>query len=395
MESNINKNRFKTIIILIVLLVLIGIILYVGQKVSGSKSTLIENNSATSVASGTGNSSGQSLIDVSSLFSSRDKEQTVDLKGAVTYTLEDNKNIEITKAGTYVIKGNASNSTIQVEVGDEDKVQIVLDGVTIENENLPCIYLVNADKLFITTAENSENKLTVSSEFTTYNGKNVDAVISAKDDIVINGNGKLIINSSDNGISCNNDIKITGGVLDITSTADAIEAKQSIAIADGNITINSEKDGLHAEDNDDDTTGFIYIGSGNININAAANAIHATTIAQVDNGEITIKAWEGIEATCVQINDGTLDIESNDDCINAGAKADSSLYYPTIEINGGILTLKVAEGDTDAIDSNGNLYVNGGEINITAQNAFDYDGECEQTGGRILSNGDVLYLTRD
>ena len=222
MESKINKNRFKTIIILIVLVALIGIILYAGQKVSSSKSSLIENNSATSVASGTGNSSGQSLIDVSNLFSTRDKEQTADLKGAVTYTLEDNKNIEITEAGTYVIKGNASNSTIQVEVGDEDKVQIVLDGVTIENDNLPCIYLVNADKLFITTAENSENQLTVSSEFTTYNGKNADAVIYAKDDIVINGTGKLIINSSDNGISCNNDLKITGGELDITSTADAI-----------------------------------------------------------------------------------------------------------------------------------------------------------------------------
>ena len=44
-------------------------------------------------------------------------------------------------------------------------------------------------------------------------------------------------------------------------------------------------------------------------------------------------------------------------------------------------------GDTDAIDSNGNLYINGGTINITANSPFDYDGTAEHKGGTIIVNG--------
>ena len=41
-------------------------------------------------------------------------------------------------------------------------------------------------------------------------------------------------------------------------------------------------------------------------------------------------------------------------------------------------------GDTDGIDSNGNLYINGGIINITAN-----DGEAKYNGGTIIVNGET------
>ena len=47
----------------------------------------------------------------------------------------------------------------------------------------------------------------------------------------------------------------------------------------------------------------------------------------------------------------------------------------------------MGQGDTDAIDSNGNLYLNGGEITITAQSPFDYDGEAKYKAGTIIVNG--------
>ena len=47
----------------------------------------------------------------------------------------------------------------------------------------------------------------------------------------------------------------------------------------------------------------------------------------------------------------------------------------------------MGRGDTDAIDSNGNIYVNGGTINITAQSPFDYDGTAKYSGGTIIVNG--------
>ena len=47
----------------------------------------------------------------------------------------------------------------------------------------------------------------------------------------------------------------------------------------------------------------------------------------------------------------------------------------------------MGQGDTDAIDSNGNLYINGGTIDITASSPFDYDGEAKYTNGTIIVNG--------
>ncbi len=47
----------------------------------------------------------------------------------------------------------------------------------------------------------------------------------------------------------------------------------------------------------------------------------------------------------------------------------------------------MGQGDTDAIDSNGDLYINGGTLNITAQSPFDYDGQANYTGGTMIVNG--------
>ena len=47
----------------------------------------------------------------------------------------------------------------------------------------------------------------------------------------------------------------------------------------------------------------------------------------------------------------------------------------------------MGQGDTDAIESNGDLVINGGTLNITAQSPFDYDGTGQLNGGTIIVNG--------
>lgn len=330
------------------------------------------------------NVSNETILSKSDIFTSRDLEQIVDTSEATNYTVSDNTNITITEEGTYVISGYADNVTIIVDATDEDKIDLVLDNLTIENASTPCIYVENADKVFISLVENSS--LIVTGSFTSDGTTNTDAVIFSKDDLVIKGTGTLVINSTDNGITSKDDLKITGGTINITSSNDALEANNAIAIADGNITINSKKDGLHAEYDEDTSKGYIYISGGNLNVTASDDAIHATTTLVIDGGTIDLNAREGLEATYVQINDGVINISASDDAINAGAKSNS--YTPTIEINGGSLTIKMGQGDTDGIDSNGNLYINGGTINITGNSPFDYDGEAKYTGGTIIVNGE-------
>lgn len=48
----------------------------------------------------------------------------------------------------------------------------------------------------------------------------------------------------------------------------------------------------------------------------------------------------------------------------------------------------MGQGDTDAVDSNGDLIINDGTITINAQSPFDYDGTVEKNGGTIIVNGE-------
>ena len=323
-------------------------------------------------------------LDTSDMFTSRDLEQEADLSEAQSFTVADGQTIEITTKGVYVITGTAKNASIIVNAGDEDKVQIVLDGVSITNDSTPCIYVKSADKVFVTTT-GTDNTLAVTGTFTADGDTNTDAVIFSKDDLVLNGTGTLTIQSSDNGITSKDDLKITGGTINITCSADALEANDSIRIADGTINIKTSKDALHAENDDDDTVGFVYICGGTLNVQSDDDAIHATTIIQIDGGELNLAAHEGLEATWIQINDGTINIEASDDAINASYK--SAKITPVAEFNGGYVTIVMGSGDTDAVDSNGNLVITGGTLDITAQSPFDYDGTCEKTGGTLIVNG--------
>ena len=323
-------------------------------------------------------------LETSDMFTSRDLEQEADLSEAQNYTISDGQTIEITSEGVYVITGTAANASIVVNAGSEDKVQIVLDGVSITNESAPCIYVKSADKVFVTTTD-SDNILAVTGTFTADGDTNTDAVIFSKDDLVLNGTGTLTIQSSNNGITSKDDLKITGGTINITCTADAIEANDSIRIADGTINIKTNKDALHAENDEDDTVGFVYICGGTLNVESDDDAVHATTVIQIDDGELNLVAHEGLEATWIQINGGTVNIEASDDGINAAYK--SAKITPAAEFNGGTVTIVMGSGDTDAVDSNANLLITGGTLNITAQSPFDYDGTAQKTGGTLIING--------
>ena len=317
-------------------------------------------------------------------FTERDLEQTADTSEAQKITVADNKIIDITDEGVYTINGSAENCTIRVNADDSAKVQLVLDGVDIENEDFTAIYVLSADKVFITTTD-SENTLTVSGQFTADGENNTDAVIYSKDDLVLNGTGTLNVTSYyGNGITCKDDMKLTGGTYNIKAALDAFEANDTISVYDGNFNITTIKNGLHCEN--DEAEGSITISDGTFTINGGSDGIQACAVLQIDGGDFNITAAEGLEATYIVINDGNITIDASDDGINA--VTNTNAYETAIVFNGGNVNVSMGQGDTDAIDSNGSIYVNGGTINITAQmSSFDYDRTAEFNGGTIIVNG--------
>ena len=349
--------------------------------------------------SGTVSEAGSQTDFSSEAFSNRDLSGEYDATDAVSISLGGSSasasseavqisgsTVTITAAGTYILSGTLENGSVIVNATKDDKVQLVLDGASIHSKSYAAIYVVQADKVFVTLAEDTVNYLSNGGSFVQLDDNDVDGVVFAKDDITLNGSGTLVVTSpAGHGIVGKDEVTITGGSYEISAAKCAIRGKDSIAVSDGTFTIKAGTDGLHAENNDDDTLGSIYIAGGSFSITAADDGIHANTILQIDGGKMSISAAEGLEATYIQINGGDISISASDDGVNAAQK--SSACRATFEMNDGTLTVVMGAGDTDGIDSNGNIIVNGGTINVTGQSSFDCDGTAQYNGGTIIVNG--------
>lgn len=355
----------------------------------------------------------------------------INTKDEVTLILD---NLDLTnQSGPAILIENAEITNIVLNENTSNKLS---DGNNSNEEYDAVIY--------------SKDDLTISGTGNLEITTNFENGIKCTDDLVI-FNGNIIVNSNTNGIIGKDSVTIKSGNITIKSGGDAIKSnndeeaeKGNITIEDANITITSQEDGIQAEQNltinggtfnittnngsstlsgktgwENTTTtsseesakaikaSNIIINNGQFTINSKDDGIHSNGNLKIENGTFTIKssddgihgdalveindgtlditASEGIEGTYVKINGGSITINAADDGINAGKK--SNEYTPTIEINGGSITIKMASGDTDGLDSNGNLYINGGTIDITGQSPFDYDGEAKYTGGKMIVNG--------
>ena len=473
-----------------------------------------------------------------------ERDFRTDYADAVPVTLADNASksdaegvsiegnvITFTKEGTYLLSGSLSDGQLVVDLtGENDKVQLVLDGADISNSSSAAIYVKNADKVFVTTASGSENSVATTGEFVQTDENNIDGAVFSKEDIVFNGEGSLTVASTDHGIVSKNDLKITSGTITVESASKALQGKDFVGIAggdidlqagtdgiasvkvavyDGEININAGDDGVNVSETEDDTEPYVLLAGGSINIESADDAIqttgdvtldgadvdivsgggsanaaehyddmmfgqmggwqgrgqggpqfggeqdargeinfdtdddetqgdgsknkgikaanvtfasgnlsvdaqddgvnadgevtvtggaynivagddgiHADSKITVEGGSLDIDAWEGLEATTILVNGGDIYISASDDGMNAAQKV--SGVTPAIEINGGDITIDMAQGDTDALDSNGSLYINGGTLNLNCQSPFDYDGEGAITGGTVYANGEQV-----
>ncbi len=391
--------------------------------ISGLNTVFGTSNLAQASEQASDSDSSESTADTSDYFSSRDLEIGYDEETAAAITLNGDSaecdsdavsisgsTITITDEGTYILTGTLEDGMILIDAEDTDKIQLVLNGVTISNSTSAAIYVRQADKVFITTASGSTNTLSNTGSYEAIDDNNIDAVIFSKDDLTLNGAGTLVINAqAGHGVVSKDDLVITSGTYDITAADHGLSGKDSISIANGTFTITSAEDAIHSENNDDSTLGSVYIAGGTFEINAGDDGIHAGNSVTIEDGTITIlQSNEGIEGLSIDINGGDISVTSSDDGLNAAAGSSNSsdtsatamgpgggndIFAVTegayIRITGG--TLEV-HANGDGIDSNGDLYVSGGETYVSgpengANGSIDYNGTAEITGGIFAAAG--------
>ena len=323
--------------------------------------------------------------------------------------------VTIANGGTYLVSGKAESGSIKISASDNDKVQLVLQSLSLGTEGYATIYANTADKLFITLE--GESKLSSIGDIISENG--VDGAIFARCDMTVNGTGSLLVEcESGHGIVAKDELAIVNSTLSVKAASHGIDANDSIAVKDANLTLECGKDGLHAEHSEDSSLGFIFIKGGTEVISAEGDGISASSYVQIEGGSFNIvtgggyvnaedkvsDGWGGFPGrpggpggpggmssttttddgesikgikggTGLLIKDGTFTIDSADDALHSnadltvaggrfslssgddGLHADESLF-----IDGGIIDISTSYEGLEGL----NVYVKSGEIKLVA-----------------------------
>lgn len=359
-----------------------------------------------------------------------------------------NTTIKITSGGIYYFSGTSEDANIVVEADKNSDVILVFDNANITSTKTAVINGIKAKSIVVNVVKDSVNTFTDVSTYTEFtDDEEPNATIFSKTDLVINGTGKLIINSNyEDAIASKDTLKIINTNIEITANDDGIRGKDWVAIKNSNIVINSKGDGIKSTNTDEDlgyilidggeiiilteadgiqaeteitinsgnvtinskedsihSNGYIIINDGNLELTSEDDGIHADNNILINDGTINItKSYEGIESSYIKINGGEVSVIASDDGINiAGGNDLSSMGRPgentfssasngrELVINGGTIYVN---SDGDGLDSNGSISITGGNITVAgAKNggngALDYDNKCTVTGGNLIIYG--------
>ena len=372
------------------------------------------------------------------VFTDNDLNGNWDTSSAVQITLEgDNGTVArdgayfldgdlvIASPGEYVISGTLDDGSIIVDFEQKAKVWILLNGVDITCTDDACLRVNEADKVFLTLAEGSENRMHSGADYSEEVLEDgTGGVIYSHDDLTINGNGSLTIEADyKHGIESNDDLVIAGGTIDIISEQDGMHVNDSLKITGASITVNAGDDAMHCDNE-------VYIESGTILLESCYEGIEAQTVT-IDGGDIIIYPTDdGINANGGESSfgmgtlpdadmgmpaetqdtagenaktDGSTEsneemsenaiTESADEDIASDADGEEDDVQPSITINGGNITVINETGmDADGLDSNGDIIINGGILFVSmngsgTNNGLDYGSE---NGGQLLINSGTV-----
>lgn len=262
-----------------------------GSTSSGGGSSSESSGGSSSSGGGSASSGGDngSSSGESSTGSGSDEEEEtftaeIQLGSSPSYTGSnvsvEGSVVKITAGGDYRFTGSVSEGQIYVDTTLEEKVKLVLDGVSISNSSGPAILVYEAKECTVKVQAGSTNTLSDGGSDKVYDGVifsndtltvkgggtlNITSGnahgIASDDDIVID-NGTINITSIKSGLFAHDDITINGGTLDIKGGTNGIKSKGSVNINGGRTTVSGgtkeEKSSIYAATTFNYTDGYVF-----------------------------------------------------------------------------------------------------------------------------------------
>ena len=237
--------------------------------------------------------------------------ETSQISGVSINLNDEADTVTIDAGGTYEITGETSDG--QIVIVTEDDVDLILNEVTIGNQDSAAIWIQSEGMVTITLE--GENTLINGGEFVEENDDDPDALIYSEGDIVIDGDGTLSLTATaGKGIRANRTLTIESGVF-VIDAEEGLEAT-GLVINDGNITITASDDGINASDKTDEFTPYLIINGGNISITMAdgdTDGIDSNGDITINGGTISINAQSAIDYDGTAVfNGGTLIINGEE-----------------------------------------------------------------------------------
>ena len=377
------------------------------------------NSSIEGITDNGGETSNAAPVDVDfsqtdgDMFTERDSKSEYDTSKAVAIQLNgttatassdsvqiNGSTVIIKEEATYVISG-ALNGMLVVDAPDTAKLHLVFNGVDITSETSAALYILEADKVFVTLADGTTNTLANGGSFVAIDDNNIDGALFSKQDLTLNGSGSLTVTSpTGHGIVCKDDLVVTSGTYMINSASHGIDANDSVRVANANITVDAGKDAIHCENSEDAAKGFIYISGGTIKAEAEGDGIAASAYMQIEGGSIDLLIGGGSENGTKEHSDsfggfmgggpggmggrpGQPGSNNSQDTTTeeAGTSMKGLKAANGMLISGGSITINSAD---DAIHSDMSVIIHGGTFTLASgDDAIHAEDTLTVTAGKI------------